>query len=163
MAIITLNNNSLSSISSLPAGVGGKVLQVVSNSYSSNIATTSTSYVATGYTVTITPSSTSNKILIVVNGASLDFDASSGDTARLRWKLYSNINSAGYNSINSQNINDVRFSYAYTTTVAGSFLYSPSTTNEVIIQPYFYSTTGDNLYFNRTFATVTITAMEVAG
>ena len=28
MAIITLNNNSLSSVTSLPAGVGGKVLQV---------------------------------------------------------------------------------------------------------------------------------------
>jgi hypothetical protein len=29
MAIITLNNNSLSSVTALPAGVGGKVLQVV--------------------------------------------------------------------------------------------------------------------------------------
>jgi len=29
MAIITLNNNSLSSVISLPAGVGGKVLQVM--------------------------------------------------------------------------------------------------------------------------------------
>ena len=29
MAIITLNNNSLSSVTALPAGVGGKVLQIV--------------------------------------------------------------------------------------------------------------------------------------
>ena len=38
MAIITLNNNSLSSISSLPAGVGGKVLQVVSTALTSVVS-----------------------------------------------------------------------------------------------------------------------------
>ena len=68
MAIITLNNNSLSSVTSLPAAIPtGKVLQVVQDTLTSAFETTSTSYVDTGLTASITPSSTSNKILILVD------------------------------------------------------------------------------------------------
>jgi hypothetical protein len=50
----------------LPAGVGGKVLQVLSATKTDPFSTTSTSYVdVTGLSVTITPSSTSSKILIM--------------------------------------------------------------------------------------------------
>jgi hypothetical protein len=66
MAIITLNNNSLSSVTALPAGVGGKVLQVVQGSTASQVAHTTT-YADTGLSASITPSSTSNKVLIIVN------------------------------------------------------------------------------------------------
>ena len=71
MAIITLNNNSLSSVTALPAGVGGKVLQVVTATDSSERSTTSTSFVTASNTlsVDITPSSTSNKIFVNVTGA----------------------------------------------------------------------------------------------
>lgn len=49
----------------LGTGVGGKVLQVVSTNKTDTFNGTSTSYVdITGYSVSITPSSTSNKILI---------------------------------------------------------------------------------------------------
>lgn len=52
----------------LPAGVGGKVLQVVSTKTQARQTTTSTSFIdATGYTVSITPSSTSSKILVTCN------------------------------------------------------------------------------------------------
>ena len=67
MAIITLNNNSLSGVTALPAGVGGKVLQVVSATLSSQINTTSTADSNTGLNASITPSSTSSKILIQVS------------------------------------------------------------------------------------------------
>ena len=46
-----------------PAG-GGKVLQVVMDDLTSNFSTSSTSFVDTGLSVTITPSSASSKILI---------------------------------------------------------------------------------------------------
>ena len=42
----------------------GKILQVVQNSYSTQATLNSTSYVDTGLTATITPSSTSSKVLI---------------------------------------------------------------------------------------------------
>src|SRR6056300_1760673 len=68
MAIITLNNNSLSSVTSLPAGVGGKVLQVVQGEYATEISVNTTSLTDTGLSASITPSSSSNKILIIVDG-----------------------------------------------------------------------------------------------
>ena len=71
MAIITLNNNSLSSVTSLPAGVGGKVLQVVSTAKTNGFSTTSSSLTdITGLSVAITPSNSSNKIFITayING-----------------------------------------------------------------------------------------------
>jgi hypothetical protein len=46
-----------------PAG-GGKILQVVTATYSTSTTTTSTSYSDTGLTVTITPSSSSSKIMV---------------------------------------------------------------------------------------------------
>ena len=69
MAIITLNNNSLSSVTSLPAGVGGKVLQVVQASHAGQVQNTTTTYADTGLSVTITPTSSSSKILIIVSQA----------------------------------------------------------------------------------------------
>jgi hypothetical protein len=59
MAIITLNNNSLSS-----AGVGGKVLQVVQGSNSTEVQIFGSSLQSLGLSADITPSSTSSKILI---------------------------------------------------------------------------------------------------
>jgi hypothetical protein len=44
-----------------------RVLQVISAEFSTSTATTSTSYVTTGLTATITPSATSSKILVVVS------------------------------------------------------------------------------------------------
>jgi len=62
-----INNNSLSSVTSLPSGVGGKVLQVVSTTKTSPFtASISASFTdVTGLSATITPASTSNKILVV--------------------------------------------------------------------------------------------------
>ena len=50
---------------SLPSGVGGKVLQVVTGTFATQSESSSASYVATGLTASITPSSASNKILIL--------------------------------------------------------------------------------------------------
>jgi hypothetical protein len=59
MAIITLNNNSLSSITSLPAGVGGKVLQVEKCKMHMMVTTTSSTY-SSQESFSITPSSASS-------------------------------------------------------------------------------------------------------
>ena len=67
MALIKLNNQSLTAVTSLPSGVGGKILQVVSATHSSATTTSSTSYVDTGITVNITPSATSSKIYVITN------------------------------------------------------------------------------------------------
>ena len=53
-----------------PAG-GGKVLQVVQAVYTTTVSTTSASYVDTGLTASITPSSSSSKILVFVSQGTL--------------------------------------------------------------------------------------------
>lgn len=60
-----LNNASLNNVTTLPAGVGGKVLQVVQSVKSDTFTGASnTWHKITGLTPSITPSSTSNKILV---------------------------------------------------------------------------------------------------
>jgi hypothetical protein len=49
------------------AAAGGKILQVVQGTFGGTTSTTSSSYVTTGLNATITPSSTSSKVLILVN------------------------------------------------------------------------------------------------
>jgi hypothetical protein len=71
MAIIKPNNNTISAITALPAGVGGKVLQVVqvakTDTYGETISgNTLSTTIVTGLQPSITPASTSNKILVMV-------------------------------------------------------------------------------------------------
>jgi len=71
MAITRLNNNSITSITALPSGVPtGKVLQVVNANTTSGASATSSTFVDSNITATITPSSTSNKVLINIQMAS---------------------------------------------------------------------------------------------
>jgi len=72
MSIIKPNNNTISAITALPAAIStGKVLQVVQDVFSTETGTTSTSYVAvSGFAATITPSSTSSKILVLCSASS---------------------------------------------------------------------------------------------
>ena len=52
---------------SLPSGVGGKVLQVVSATYTTTANINATSFTDTGLTATITPSSASSKIFVATS------------------------------------------------------------------------------------------------
>ena len=61
--VLTVNSGATAPQWSTPAS-GGKVLQVVTASYSTLTSTTSTSSVDTGITATITPSAASSKVLI---------------------------------------------------------------------------------------------------
>ena len=69
MSITKLNNLSISAVTALPSGVGGKVLQVVTTS-KADVFTASTGGTptdVTGFSASITPSSASNKVLVLVN------------------------------------------------------------------------------------------------
>ena len=72
-ANLTFNGTNLTSVNAILNTNGramvnptGGILQIIQTTYTSNTTTTSTSYVITPLTVTITPSSTSSKILIMV-------------------------------------------------------------------------------------------------
>ena len=158
MAIITLNNNSLSSVTSLPAGVGGKVLQVVSAVRSTEITTTSTSYVTTNCTASITPSSSSNKILIQISGSGRQND--DGGTAK--YTVYRDstdlaAGTPGFSEISVTGGTFIKAPYVIT------FLDSPSTTSSTAYTLYMknQSSTTCRACHNNTDTTVTL--LEIAG
>ena len=164
MAIITLNNNSLTNITSLPTGVGGKVLQVVYASDGTEVSTTSTSYQSTSLTANITPSSTSNKILIYssivfeaattannadIFGVRLDADGSSifNPDGSKRFGIYAN--SFGDNIIQSM----TTFNY----------LHSPSSSSQIVYSIKVASRDTSTIKMNPRTGESSLTLMEIAG
>ena len=156
----------------------GKVLQVVSSTKTDTASTTSTSFVSSGLEVTITPSSTSSKILLIatpVIGAHLDNTSGTifwrdstaigvADTAGSRslWASHSQYQYASYNG-ESHPI---------------SYLDSPSSTSAITYKVAYrmsavVNSTYATLYLNRSIydtdnahygrSSSTITAMEIAG
>ena len=163
MAIITLNNNSLSSVTSLPAGVGGKVLQVVSFSTTSQISTTSTSFVNSNLTASIIPTNTSNKILINVTASTY---AQSLATYAARFSVFRG-DASGTNLGNA----NTGFLNVYNGAGSGfqgfggaSYLDSPNTTSSVTYTYCAKSEGNNSAAIVPTDGTVgTITLMEIAG
>jgi hypothetical protein len=65
MALIRLNNQSISSVTALPSGIDtGKIGQVINFTTSTQLSSGSSSYVDTNLIASITPSATSSKIYI---------------------------------------------------------------------------------------------------
>jgi hypothetical protein len=164
MAIIKPNNNTISAITALPAGVGGKVLQVVYASDGTEVSTTSTSYQSTSLTANITPSSTSNKILIYssivfeaattannadIFGVRLDADGSSIFNPDGSKRFGIRIDSSGDN--NAQLI--TTFNY----------LHSPSSTSEIAYSIKVASRDGSTIKMNSNTGESSLTLMEIAG
>ena len=164
MALIRLNNQSLSAVTS--AGLpSGPVLQVVSETSVAVVNTSSTSaYVTTGLTAAITPSSSSSKILVLFNASMFNnLNASNAIVTVFRGTVSgTNLGAAGYG-----------FGSCYgdsalvKNTVAGSYLDSPSTTSATtytVGMKTSGATTGDiSSYFNVGAEKSVLTLMEIAG
>jgi len=138
----------------------GKILQVVSATLDTETRTTSTSFVTSGLTATLTPASTSNKVLIFCNGGSMLTGSWSESTTTA---LYSSIGGATAAEI------DVFEKMVFGTSATGeggahsiSYLYSPNTTSSVAITPYFKGG-GANQYFTEAGFTVSLILMEIEG
>jgi len=152
MAIIKPNNNTISAITALPAGVGGKVLQVVTANDNTERNTNSTSYVTSSNTlsINITPSATSSKIFVSLTGSAyVESDNQYG-----HFTLYRGSTDLGANGLT------LMYDYQYTGNMAMSILDSPSTTSQVTYQLYFKATSG-NVIINPNGVKSTITAFEV--
>jgi hypothetical protein len=149
----------------------GKVLQVVQNSLTSEISTSSASFVTSGLTTTLTPSSTSHKIMIFLNGGRNSYGDGSQDPNKLCTTFYSSIGGAtasdilGSHPLTNQDLFAGTGGYSFQH--SGSFLYSPNTTSSVAISAFFKAT-GDlgTPFFNHTSQSitprVTLTLMEIS-
>jgi len=138
----------------LPAGTGGKVLQVVQDTMSSDITTTSgnSTQVDTGLDANITPSSASNKILIMVTHPQA---RKTGDNAleiqlcRNTTVIYDNI--GNYDTSDAQQITDV---------IHFSYVDSPNTTSAINYKTRFASTSA-TIYGATSPSNIIL--MEIAG
>ena len=164
MAIITLNNNSLSSVTSLPAGVGGKVLQVVYASDGTEVSTTSTSYQSTSLTANITPSSTSNKILIC---SSIVFQViTSGNNADIFGVRLDADGSSIFNPDGSKRFGIRIASFGDNNAelmTTFNYLHSPSSTSQIAYSIKVASRDGSTIKMNSYTGESSLTLMEIAG
>ena len=142
----------------------GSVLQVVSADASSQENTTSSSYVASsGVTLSITPSSTSSKILTICS-PSLRVYENNGSDANMRFALsrdggsnflYQAIHRT-YDYGNSGTLSDI--------SIAQIFLDSPSSTSTLTYTMYVKLVAGDQIEINPDGNNKsTLTLMEIAG
>ena len=154
MALTKINNNTLSAITGLPAGVGGKVLQVVQATDTAETDTSSTSYVATGLSVNITPSSSSNKVLIIAMGV-LDNDTT-GSAPRVT--IYRDSTNIGIADGLSRNYATTRLIVP----VSLSKLDTPSSSSQITYSVRIKSASGVAVRFGES-TQQTIIAMEIAG
>ena len=150
-----------------PKRGAGAILQVDQTFKNDSFSTTSTSYVhITGFSVTITPSSTSNKILLL-NFAGLSTDGNSsvqyinllrGSTAIAQPSVSTGFSSTA--TMFPQSISNM-ISWSY------SFLDSPSTTSATTYKWQIKGYTGTQYINQRALndmpRTATMIAMEVAG
>jgi hypothetical protein len=139
----------------------GSVLQVVNVIYSTDTSTTSTSFVDTGLTASITPKFSTSKILVnaTVNGVGksgstqIAFKLLRGSTS-----LFNFESSATYTAANDNN---------FTGSSGVQYLDSPATTSSTSYKVQFRSVGGATIYAQGNGAgdgsTSSITLMEIAG
>ena len=139
----------------------GSVLQVVQGEHSSEQDTVSASYVSTGLTATITPSSTSSEVLILVMLASSGPYENNAAGANAYYRIYDGTSTLieTNHRMNDYGNNGV-FSF---TNHAINYLHSPSTTSPVTYRVDHKLTDGDNSRVFNANAKGTITLIEIAG
>jgi hypothetical protein len=137
----------------------GNVIQVVGATQATATSTTSTSYVDTGLTATITPTSSSSKILVI---HSAQYRKNTGDVSNavnvMLVRNSTNIQkAAGFGGFTFSNI------FA-TWNVMSSFVDSPATTSATTYKVQFASTiSGQTANYLTDGAEGYITLMEIAG
>ena len=138
----------------LPAG---SVLQVVHNNFNTHTTSSSGTYADTGLQMSITPTSSSSKILVLVSQCGVRKE---GGDALSYLKLVRN----------STDLVQISISGAYTGSTAlnsGSestcFLDSPNTTSSVSYKTQFFRGGTGNVHVQVNGVKSTITLMEIAG
>ena len=131
---------------------GGKVLQVLTATDTTERSTSSTSFVTASntLTITITPSATSSKIFLVTSGTGYQSGSSSKFTI---YRGGTNLSTASENEL-------VQFE-ANRSSIGMTFLDSPNTTSATTYQVYFRNSGGSTTNLNPNNNQSVITAFEI--
>ena len=132
----------------------GHILQTVSTSTASSIVIASTSFVYTGLATSITPTSTDNKILVILSGGAI--------TCNNQGRI---LTTAIYRDAtiltNSQTIHSSPYD-PFWSVHSITYLDSPSSTSAISYKAYAKQTNG-SVYFNTAPGGISLTLMEVSG
>ena len=136
----------------------GHILQVVQGSNGDSVSTTSTSWVASTLTATITPSSTSSKILVHYSTNTYGADGAQGASTIYR----DSTELTGHSNGCTYSWKDGARGFS---PHIGSWLDSPSSTSALVYKIYFRSVNTNQVDLptehDTTFSSITL--MEVAG
>jgi len=141
------------------AGGAGRIVQTVRASGTS-ASTSSTGYVATGHTATITPTSSTSKILVLVNAMfwQTNVFTNSANSYMALYRNNVNAQSGDWIMVNA-NVNGASGASIFAFG-AIMFLDSPATTSAVSYQPYIRVDGGGACVYNAT-ANGTVTLLEI--
>jgi hypothetical protein len=130
-------------------GSGQTVLQVVQGTSSTQVFTSSTSYVTTGLSASITPQSTTSKILILVSGSLY------GAAVATVYRNSTDVAASASYGLMYTNI-------TYVDSTAATYLDSPATTSATTYTVYLKAVSG-TAYWNINPVLSTITLLEISG
>ena len=135
----------------------GSVIQVKEATTSGTIQSTSTSFVASGVIVSITPKFQNSKFIVQSSGVS-DYHTAAGHN--IQAKVYQKIGSGAYADVG------LVFYQIYGNTFGvphyGKLILTPNTTSELSYQIYYKSSNGNGVYVNAYGGQHVIQVMEVA-
>ena len=138
----------------------GHILQVVQGTHSTNVTNSSNTYADTGLTASITPSSTSNKILVMVSHSQCNKTGDNSQNAlgiklfRGSTEIYYPTSLSGYGNLAQGTIFEVSFNYLDTPSTTSATTYKTQFANE--------GNNGASVGVQSSSKTSTMILMEVA-
>jgi len=134
----------------------GHVIQVKETTTTSTISSTSTSYVASGVVVSITPKFQSSKFVIQTSGIS-DYNTAPGHY--IEANVYQKIGSGSYSDVGK--VFRQIFGSTFGAPHYGKLILTPNTTSELSYQVYYKSSSSNGVYINAYGGQHVIQVMEV--
>ena len=149
----------------LPANVigAGGILQVVSSTNVDNSSTSGGAYADTGLTASITPTSSSSKILVLISATLGCSGYNAGLNGVANFQLVRNSSNVYVSAISTYNYTSAASGGISSITPAAlSYVDSPATTSSTTYKLQLKNTSGSSAYFNTDSGHSTITLMEIA-
>jgi len=146
-------------VNAVASAGGGKILQVVNASATTTVTISTTStFTATNLSASITPSSTDNKILVIVEHQLSTPSADTSSSGQVRIKRGATVLETWSNAFEYSSLSNIRMTKNHAVTI----LDSPSTTSAITYSTEAARVSGPNFVVNQSGNASKITLMEVA-